>query len=1231
MDLIQWNPNGFFSNIAEIQLLLQDFNPFALLIQETNLRTTDTVKIKGYNCYRKDYTEGGRACDGVLTLIRSNLPQSEIRVVSNLQVITNQIFLPSRTPLTICNIYIPPNQNINQNDIRNLINQLTPPFILGGDLNAHGASWGNSYDNQKGKIIQTILEENNNLGMLNDGTHTHINISNGNSSAIDLTIASSNILPVTSWRVTDDPFHSHHFPIITTLTNETETNPTNTKLKWNFERADWQSYNDHITLAIENIQTITEKCPFSEIILRAANNFIPNSKQTNSKKRQVPWWSAEIQQAIKLRKKAYRKFKTTKTLENFIYFKKCRALSRRTILEAKKDSWIKFISQLTSQSTIRQVWNTYNRITGKYNSPKITYLKINNSICNSTAEITEKFANKYKQFSSNSNYNDQFLQHKYEQEQTELNFDPNATEPYNQPFTLSEFLDVVKQLKPTSPGSDEIYSQFIQNLNPKNLEYLLEYFNEIWQNDAFPVHWTEATIIPILKPHKDPKDINSYRPISLTSIVCKLFERLVNNRLKWLLETRKLLNRCQNGFRSNRSTMDSLTTIVTDIENALINKHFVLAVFFDLQKAFDTTWRHEILKQIHQWNLKGHLPKFIKNFLEKRTFRVKINNNHSTVGEFENGTPQGSVISPTLFLIAINNLANLIPPPLRHSLYADDLVVYIVTDNLTFGMEQMQSLLNNLNDWTNENGLKFSTEKTVGMIYSRYKKIVPTRNLKLYGQNIKMVQSFKYLGMVLDEKLNWKRHINEIKTKCQQRINVLKSVSHQSWGADRKTLTNLYKASILSILDYGCHLYSSASATELKKLNALHNQCLRIITGAYRTSPVESLYVETGEPSLYHRRQYFSIKNSIKTLAYNTNPNYGIIKYPLYKQLYEKRKSYPKPFFLSKHMTQNQNLISKIMTCDLSVVLPPWNQNKNNFIDDLTNLPKNNTLPVTYKAILSEIMSSFNPHQILYTDGSKEENNVGCAVVTSNTTIGRYKLPVIYSIFSAELHAILEAVRYINQEDQPSEYLICTDSRSAFDSIKNYSKHPIVTKIRGIIDELQRNGHQIFFCWIPSHIGIVGNERADNEAKNTVTDTNTIDLYIPPSDITNYINQQLKDEWEHRWQQSTNKLRAIKPAITRWKTSYNDHRKIETALTRLRIGHSKVTHQHIFEKLPPPNCELCDTPLTIAHIIIACPRYQPVRQAHDIKNSLKDVLGDHPTNIKNLINFIKITGIINNL
>ncbi|GFU46754.1 putative RNA-directed DNA polymerase from transposon X-element [Trichonephila clavipes] len=151
---------------------------------------------------------------------------------------------------------------------------------------------------------------------------------------------------------------------------------------------------------------------------------------------------------------------------------------------------------------------------------------------------------------------------------------------------------------------------------------------EVWKEHCFPSSWREAIVIPILKPDKLATDPLSYRPIALTSCFCKTFER-INTRLVYVLEKGKCISLLQSGFRKSRSTLDNLVFLESQIRDAFVRRNHLVSLFFDIEKAYDRTWRYGILRNMHDFGLRGNLPIFIFNFLAVRYFHVRISHSSS--------------------------------------------------------------------------------------------------------------------------------------------------------------------------------------------------------------------------------------------------------------------------------------------------------------------------------------------------------------------------------------------------------------------------------------------------------------------------------------------------------------------------------------------------------------------------------------------------------------------------
>ena len=209
----------------------------------------------------------------------------------------------------------------------------------------------------------------------------------------------------------------------------------------------------------------------------------------------------------------------------------------------------------------------------------------------------------------------------------------------------------------------------LKHLPETALVTLLHIFNGIWTTGVFPESWRLAAIIPFQKPGKDHAEPTNYRPIALTSCLCKTLERMINKRLVWYLESNKHITKFQSGFRAERSTNDNLVRLETFICHAFLKREHAVAVFFDLEKAYDTTWQYGILKDLHNFGLKERLPNFTESFLEDRAIQVRVGSTLSDLYDQEQGVPQGAILS----MILLNDVINCLDYDV--SLYVDDFCI----------------------------------------------------------------------------------------------------------------------------------------------------------------------------------------------------------------------------------------------------------------------------------------------------------------------------------------------------------------------------------------------------------------------------------------------------------------------------------------------------------------------------------------------------------------------------
>jgi len=389
-----------------------------------------------------------------------------------------------------------------------------------------------------------------------------------------------------------------------------------------------------------------------------------------------------------------------------------KAKTRKVIKENKRMSWKQYVSKLNPRTSSKKVWNMIRKISRKTTRIPSSHLAKGNQLITDPQEIANTLAETFAHNSSSDHYSPSFQAFKQHEETLLPDFSSSNQENYNVPFSIDELSNALDQSKDTASGPDNIHYQLIKNRSLPTKQILLQAFNNMWDSDLFPSTWRQATILPIPKPGKSHTDPSNYRPISLTSCLCKTFERMINNRLIWILESKNILNNIQCGFRKNRSTTNHLIRLESYIRTGILKNQHVVAVFFDLEKAYDTVWKHGILADLHKIGLRGNLPSFIKNFLQDRNFNVKTYNALSDTYQQETGVPQGSILSVTLFALRINEITQVLSGDTEASLFVDDLAIYYSGRHLDLVTRHLQKDINQLVSWCNRNGFKFSSTKT---------------------------------------------------------------------------------------------------------------------------------------------------------------------------------------------------------------------------------------------------------------------------------------------------------------------------------------------------------------------------------------------------------------------------------------------------------------------------------------------------------------------------------------
>ncbi|XP_050724597.1 uncharacterized protein LOC127002559 [Eriocheir sinensis] len=765
--------------------------------------------------------------------------------------------------------------------------------------------------------------------------------------------------------------------------------------------------------------------------------------------------------------------------------------------------------------------------------------------------------------------------------------------PADAAITLQEVRRAIPD-RSTSPGDDRVSYGMLRHAGPTMEAELLHLFNASYTSRTVPTAWKSATIVPIPKAGA----VAEYRPISLLSCIGKTMERVLLSRLEWSLGP---LHHHLFAFCRGKGTRDCVTTLLSGIVGCK-----AVAVFLDITKAFEMASTPAILSVLAAKGVRGRLLSWVGQYLQGRTAAVRFQGTTSASRGFENGTPQGGILSPLLFNLLMERLVGLQGNGhVRVLSYADDIVIVA---SGPYHVARARVMLRRVLSSCSELGLAPNPAKTRAVAFG-YK--LPPAPLFMDDTPVPWVHQVPYLGMLLDSRLSFKPCVASVRVKMMARARVMRAMAGSTCGAGDRVLRSFYVGAVRSCLDYAAPCLITLPASSLAPLETAQNSALRTLLGAPGWTKCLCMRAEASLCCVSERVRQLGLGHLVALLRTTGAA-------PLAERV--RRQLQPNPPRFRRQPWQSRiaqvihsNGLAGMLTAPLDlpvpayVLPPPWTPRS----FDLLVRPLS-----TKKALLSaadlrreaieRVAGPLPPRAVVYfTDGSVNHQSgaVGAAFVGGGAT-GAFRLTDGCSSTQAELAAISMALLHA-EEMTAGPVVVHSDSRTALQAINQASARDnvrLLTSIWRTLAALEADGRRTTLNWLPSHAGVEGNEAADTAAKDA-TLLPLVTVHLPPSlgqlrtHLLSRAGSSIVQEIERAVavESPSGCWYAAATDLGRWRLAISHPRSVSVPLHRLRLGFKCLS------ELDPDDirwreCEHCeeeqDCPLL--HYLLECPLTRPL-------------------------------------
>jgi retron-type reverse transcriptase len=805
------NPGSAVPHIGELNATLEGTDLQVVAVSETWFKARHSnkqVSLSGFRVVRAD-RGGGRRGGGVALYLKEGL-RYKVVARSTPTSVVDYLFVELRIPfpLLICVIYNPPNINgfsFYGTVLEPLVSKY-PDILVLGDFN-HDVI-------KKENRVLKFLEDLKNLNL-----HVHSNHPTnfqGQPSCIDL-FATNRPDCIQLFSQIDLPgIPTTHDLIYGSYLLPSAPDPADLpKFFRDFKNIDMDALlNDVSGLDWSEFFAATDVNIklhiFNTIILSLFEHHV-RLKKFRPKNRVNPWFNIAIERAMRERDICYAVWKARRTDEDKTRLKLMRRTVTRLVKNAKRSYMAKFLNPSLPSNVLWKNLKVVGAAEDKLDTGPVLFPP---DELNTFYSLDVAVDLPSPSFSPTSNRSDLFVFHT---------------------VSFSAVKHAVRSIKSNAVGLDEIPLKFVKLFLPLILAPLTNIFNKSIESKIFPVAWKRSKVIPVAK-IKDPSCLKDYRPISILPALSKALEKIMKDQIVNFCNERSLLNRFQSGFRPGHSTITALLKITDDISIELNRKFVSILALLDFSKAFDTVNFKLLCQKLKTiFFFSDSAIELIKSYLMDRTQCVYANGTFSGFLPVTQGVPQGSILGPLLFSLFINDISNSILFSNYH-IYADDVQIYLSgsEENIESVVNQINTDLTSIADWSTRNGLCLNSQKTQVMaIYRNTPSYLPP--VKVGSTIIPYSSKVKNLGVIMNCKLTWEDQISTVVSGVNGALSRLWSTAD---FIPVETRRKLVVALLLPKFHYCDILYSQSSEGNKNRLKRLYNSCARYVYNMRHTESI---------------------------------------------------------------------------------------------------------------------------------------------------------------------------------------------------------------------------------------------------------------------------------------------------------------------------------------------------------------------------------------------------------